>query len=426
MNQTVILNRLLDKYERSKHLFEPGATTRRVMLRVDKKELPEYVYEDAEIRDAMNTAAKELEQMGLIQLQWLPGRPVISAVILNLDRVMQCYHRTGRVHPRVLAGEVCDRVRTALAGSCTDWIVAWRDAICADALGSCRVPAFCKGDLSLLEDLLKALDVYDRLQGACMTMRAFSSRCYHDTKYFERNIRDLFLRIAQKYHSGLAESNAQGEMGIRDQLAYLGIYARPELYELSGDVTVKTGAGTIDLSSAAPYGLALPSTLVDSILEFDLSRVKKIVFIENKTNYDEYILLELQRGELAVYHGGFLSPQKRMLFSKLAKAIPPDASVFFWADIDLGGFQMFGRLQSIVPQVSPMRMSVSDVDTYHENGLARPRDYLEKLQSAVQQNAFPLFTPVLCRLLHYGVTIEQEVFLTEHEIQEGKHAVSAP
>ena len=33
----LILNRLLDKYENSKHLTQPGASTRRVMLRIDKK-----------------------------------------------------------------------------------------------------------------------------------------------------------------------------------------------------------------------------------------------------------------------------------------------------------------------------------------------------------------------------------------------------
>ena len=45
--QSVILSRLLDKFENSKHLSDPGTSHRRVMLRVEKKELPEYRYEDA-------------------------------------------------------------------------------------------------------------------------------------------------------------------------------------------------------------------------------------------------------------------------------------------------------------------------------------------------------------------------------------------
>ena len=48
----VILNRLLDKFENSKHLSEPNTSRRRVMLRIDKRELPEYQYEDAADRDA--------------------------------------------------------------------------------------------------------------------------------------------------------------------------------------------------------------------------------------------------------------------------------------------------------------------------------------------------------------------------------------
>lgn len=71
---------------------------------------------------------------------------------------------------------------------------------------------------------------------------------------------------------------------------------------------------------------------------------------------------------------------------------------------------MFYRLQSIVPQVVPMRMSANEVDTYYKNGLSRSNDYLEKLELTLRQNEFPLFTPVICRLLHYGVTIEQETF----------------
>ena len=62
----VILNRLLDKFENSKHLSEPNTSRRRVMLRIDKRELPEYQYEDAVVRDAYNIAARELEQQALV------------------------------------------------------------------------------------------------------------------------------------------------------------------------------------------------------------------------------------------------------------------------------------------------------------------------------------------------------------------------
>lgn len=103
MERDIILFHLLDKYEKSKHLLEPGVSNRRVMLRMDKKELPEYQYQEAETRDAFNRAAEELERDGLIGVEWVKGRPVLSAVILNLAQVDRCYQTTGRV-PSQAAG----------------------------------------------------------------------------------------------------------------------------------------------------------------------------------------------------------------------------------------------------------------------------------------------------------------------------------
>lgn len=78
MTQKLIISRLLDKYEKSNHLYNPGTSNRRVMLRVDKKEFPEYDYENASTRDAINAAAKDLEQQGFVFIEWLTGRPVLS------------------------------------------------------------------------------------------------------------------------------------------------------------------------------------------------------------------------------------------------------------------------------------------------------------------------------------------------------------
>ena len=93
MDQNVILSRLLDKYENSKHLSQPGVSARRVMLRTEKKEFPEYRYEDASVRDICNRLAIELEQKGWVTLEWVKNRPVISVIALRLDHVMECYRQ---------------------------------------------------------------------------------------------------------------------------------------------------------------------------------------------------------------------------------------------------------------------------------------------------------------------------------------------
>lgn len=409
--QGVILNRLLDKYENSKHLSEPGTSTRRVMLRVGKKELPEYIYEDAAIRDSYNEAALELEKQHLVQLEWVKARPVLSTVILRLDRIMPCYAAAERVHPRVRAKQVTDAVRIGLDGVAVPWIAAWREDVCKSADEQMKVPAFCKKDDASLRDLLGVLRGYAALSGS-ITMRAFSSRCFSDTKYFERNVRDLFLTIARKYDTELALACDENELGEREQLAFLGIYARPELYELAGNCTIQTSQGSICIG-AAPYGLALPSTLVDFIMEIDLTAIRSITFIENKTNYDAYVMSEKQPEELVVYHGGFLSPQKKRLIASIAHAASETMKIRFWADIDTGGFRMFRHLQELIPSLTPMRMSGKFVDSFHEHGLARSEAYLSSLRIDVENGKYPLFRDAIERILNYGVTIEQETFLNE-------------
>lgn len=409
--QRTILNRLLDKYEKSRHLHEPGASTRRVMLRVGKNELPEYVYQNADIRDAYNEAARALEAQQLVWLEWVKGWPVLSTVILRLEQVMPCYAAAERVHPSVRAKQVADRVNGELEGVDVSWIAAWKEDVCKAAAERWKIPAFCRKDAESLQALLRAFREYSALPGG-ITMRAFSSRCYSDTKFFERNVCDLFLKIAREYDAELAFACNEQELGVKEQLAFLGIYARPELYELAGNCTVLTNRGSICIG-AAPYGLALPGTLVDFITAIDLAGIGCITFIENKTNYDEYVMAEMQPDELVIYHGGFLSPQKRRLVTLLAHAAPETAEMRFWADIDLGGFRMFRHLRELVPSLMPMRMSGECVDSFREHGLERSDEYLAALKKEAAEGKYPLFQDAIERILTYGVTIEQEAFLNE-------------
>lgn len=182
-------------------------------------------------------------------------------------------------------------------------------------------------------------------------------------------------------------------------------------YELSGHCTIQTINGNICIDAASPYGLALPSSGIDAIRSFDLTGVKRIVFVENKTNYDEFILSELKPQEIAVYHGGYLSPQKRKFFQKIAEAIHDQIEVVFWADIDLGGFRMFEQLQTIFPSLLPMRMSSEDVINHYVTGLKRSENYLNEVQTALDNKKHLLFQNAMEKILEYGVTIEQEAFL---------------
>lgn len=409
IEQAVILNRLLDKYENSKHLTEPGTSTRRVMLQVEKKELPEYRYEDAAVRDAFNEAAVTLRDKQMVTLDWVKGRPLLDKIVLNLANVTACYTQLGRVHPQERAERVKTLVSGALESVTTQWILAWGMDICADAK-RLKVPTAYKEHDELLLDLLRSFQEYDALSGD-ITMRAFSVKCFSDSKYFERNVQNAFLKVARTYCGELSAVCAEAILGEKEQLAFLGIYARPEHYELAGDCRIYTPWGMLNAAASGNCGFVLPSTLVDAIGKIEINSVSCVTFIENKTNYDAYITSEMQPEELVIYHGGFLSPGKRKLITKILNGVTQTATIRFWADIDAGGFRMFQQLQELLPSVIPMRMSGEFVKQFHNSGLPRSKEYLSVLREDMENGKYPLFHDAIERILEYGVTIEQEVFL---------------
>ena len=219
------------------------------------------------------------------------------------------------------------------------------------------------------------------------------------------NTQSLINLLQMVYH------NVKHYLGEKEQLAFLGIYARPEYYELAGNCLIRTQRGALDVNASGRCGLALPSTLIDAITEIEMRSIECVTFIENKTNYDEYIASEKQSGELVIYHGGFLSPQKRQLFALIANGADATSNIRFWADIDKGGFQMFEQLQELIPTLAPMRMAGEFVEKYHEYGLVRSEEYLSALKADLESGKHLLFKDAIEKVLRFGVTIEQEAFL---------------
>lgn len=410
MERDVILGRLLQKYEKSMHLLQPGRSHRRVMLRAEKKDFPEYDFENASVRDSFNAAAEDLERRGAVSLSWRVPGVVLTSITLVLDSVGEAYELAGRQHPGRRAQDVISAVGSGLGEVSTPWIGRWKETVCRQAAETYQVPGYCRDGLSFLSGLLTALRCYDLLPGSGITVRAFSIRCFQNSKEFERTYQNEFLRLARQYDDGLSAVCGEQELSQRDQLAYLGIYARPELYELAGRCTVRMESGTVDLAPFYPLGIALPSTQVEHVLAFQMDGIHRIVFIENKTNYDEFLQSEMSPDTLAVYQGGFLSPAKRRMFQALGRDAGADTEVFFWGDVDLGGFQMFAQLQEIIPALKPMRMSAEIVRQFCRQGLARPQTYLDRLQQALENGRYPLFSDAIQAILELGVTIEQEVF----------------
>lgn len=410
VEEKVIINRLLDKYEKSQHLLSPHLSNRRVMLRVEKNELPEYNYENAEIKDKYNSAAERLKKYELISIEWIKGINRIDKLILNLEYIENAYNFVGRSHPFKETEEFCQIIEKSLKNVRIEWIAKWRDSVCDNMRKTLKLDNDCKKGKDFIMKLVKAFSEYDLLNDD-ITMRAFSSKCYGDTKIFEKEIKDVFLKIACKYDITFQNICAEDDLSVKDKLAYFGIHTRSEIYEFSGNISLITENGKLDFSVLDNCGAAIRSTIVPFIKSFDMSNISKVIFIENKTNYDEYIASQSKDNTLIIYHGGFMSPQKRRFISKVFENAEEKTEFLFWADIDLGGFEMFYKLTEIIPRLKPSNMSADVVCKHHIYGLERNEKYLQKLQEAKTNNKYPLFNDTIDMILKYRVTIEQESFL---------------
>ena len=426
--ERILLGLLLEKYEGSKVcLAHPEKATVLPQINFENsykkklnqkkskykmEKLLDYQTTNSSVLHAYNEAAEHLQQLGFLQIEYDSGGAMLKVLRLQLSKVEQAYAYLGLASPRQQVETWVGHL-AAFAGSEVAWLKTWQERETALVLTEHKLSAEQKKLLDKLPLLCRSFQRYVEQQGQPITMRSFSIKCFNDSKFFEKVVCDDFLKIAVQYDEELNELQEESELrqeplGKGEQLACLGIFVRPEVYELSGCCQILTDKGMLDLQACYPYGLGILSTSLKDKLKFNLSGIKKIICIENKTCYDEFLLQEMDRTTLAFYLGGFASPFKSYLLAKLQEAAAPDMVVYLWSDIDMGGFKIFNQLQEIFPQLRPYRMGVAELDQYAAYGLARNEQYLSKLQQS--QGKYPLFVKVIEKILQYGVTIEQEVF----------------
>ncbi len=408
--KTSILADLLEKFEKSKHLKAPHSSQRRVTLSKEKGELKGYNWENLSSLEQFRQEVQYLEEKNLVFVEWEVKNKVISLVVLNLEQVEDSYTLLEIPPPWVLREQGLSVLREELRGISSPWMREWLDFHIQQLENTWKLPSFLKKGEDYATGLFSLLRYYDSFPESGATLRSVSVEVFQNSKTLERVYLEDFLKICREFHPELAEIQKTEGLSQKEQLLFLGITPRGELFEISGRVKLITTSGVLDVGSMGRWGLALSGFSCDSIESMDLSRIKEVFFIENKTNF-EHMIQKQRKDTLFLYHGGFFSPSKGKFFQKISEHLTPEMKVYFWGDIDLGGFIMFQRLKNLIPRLVPYEMGVVEVEKYKEFGLHREESYLKKVKFALEEEKFPLFQEVLEKILEYGVTIEQEVFL---------------
>lgn len=398
-----VLSALLKKYEKSKHFN--GTSNRRVLLQNEVKFPDSDSLDYPEFVDEMCV----LERLGFINIEWTRKSRVISRISLDLSDLKAAYKYANFRDKKEAIAEVCKAISKSLAQIHDGWINQYLDCELNKISSQSKLVGLWGEGFDLISDVLKALELIYALNGKEISIRAASVSLYSDSKRFERCIKKYIVSITLKNHPLFVENDVS-ELDDRDVLAQVGIILMPEVFEFCGNLRINFKNGTVDYSPIRS-GSCISGNCLDEIVSVDLTDIDRILFIENKTNYSEFCLNSKDPRLLVIWHGGLYSPARGKFF-KLISNVVASQKALFWADIDLGGFNMFVRLKkNIFPNLEPLNMDIKSFEKHKAMGLERGDDYLKKLSKLKDKLEYSMFFDIIDAIIDAGVTVEQESFL---------------
>lgn len=407
-----LVSALLDKYERSSFFYTDTRPTRRIMLKLydgGQTEFPQYDIEQYEKRSVINFAVQALYETQLLSYRWMKGEEnhIIAEVWLNFENISFAYSLIGR-QPK---GDVVDEVCLELLNSIDKVRSGWAKQFLSDtydfisrkrSVGN-RLPV----DRSERSDLLRAICFIDHMGDLEMLERVFSLQCFGDSKRFEKAIRARLLGILSKYLD-YEDDNTDEEL-----LRQVGITKYPEQLEFCGQVTMSFDNGTIDFSHLIFGGVVNSKDFQRGQLGISPT-IERVISIENRANYIDYIYNQKNDHELVVFHGGQFSPAKRKFLLAIVASMSSNSQWYHWGDIDYGGFSMLARLRrEIKEDVKPYRMNETELIRYSSLTASAQSKYIEKLHGLKRHSELDDCLSCIDYMIENSVKLEQEAMITD-------------
>lgn len=419
----IILNGLLDRYERSR-LFREGSSSQRIFLRPMKERPFSDWMNQADRKQTFLETLQELKRRGLIDFEWVrfeQGNLVERIWLITEEAALQnCYALAERVSKeeklRVFAQMIWEALAAMPEGDIASFLAGQMSILTEKK----RIPRyFFPEDMDGLRnrrllEFLRFLAETGEKSGEEYQIRVVSQQLFGDSKYFERELRSAVLSVLRQI-----AKNVGIEEDIPDDdtlLAERGLVKWPEWIEFTGALTVELDDGEILSFREHRFGAAVNAQTIHHIKCVRAENIRVVTSIENKANYVWYCTHAKRPDELVLYHGGFFSPTKGQWLRAVYRAVSeaaPDVVFRHWGDIDLGGFRMFRRLRNeIFPEVIPYRMDRETLMTYEDRcGKIEQQRYLDALEALLTQDDYELFHETIRYMLEKQIRLEQEALI---------------
>ncbi len=395
----LIINKLLDIYENSAHAMD-RESNRRVMI--NPCQLDGYDCTDYEYIKLLNEALEKLSDIVLCEYDKRRNR-LISRIILPTDKITQAYEYVGRTDIKANSRNISSVLQKTADTVDTEWIKTFLKTELSNLEKKRRTSAILESSVMLTENICKVLECIDKDE---YLMRTLSVKCFNDSKYFEKHLKNKLVSIAKRYEPEIVSTASDEDLADKEILNQIGIITAPEIFEFCGGCSFEIENNNIDIS-LFKKGYCINSESADMVSGFHLDGIRRILFVENRTNYRQLVADGVEPDTFLIFHGGFYSPARGRLFKRIYSAANSNTEFLFWGDIDLGGFLMFERLRRhIIPTLMPYKMDCETFMSVVDNGVRNHSEkYFEKLQ---QYECAYEFEDVKRLILEYKMTIEQE------------------
>ena len=389
-----ILKCLLDTYENS--LLSTGENKRTIQIefRFTKTSIPSYFDESSDEYESIHVLMKLLESKKFIRIIWKDNKQdyLIQKVRLMTDHIEEVYQYAGRKPKRGLEEE-----NIALLRKYLDTEAPVTAAFVRYLLERVQNHQSVKEYIALenmkeTEKFLRTCVLVEKNRKPCY-IREFSIMHFQDSKYFEQ----MEGRVAKVFRQFCGE---YAEMDLSELLAEYGIYRTPNYVYFKGNARISIGEEAVDLS-LLKQGIGISGEDLSGIRFSDLSRIEKVITIENLTSFFRY----WEEDSLFIYLGGYHNRIRRALLKMVYETIP-DAEYYHFGDIDAGGFSILLdlRKKTGIPFMS-YHMDLDTLKQYRQyaKGLTESdRKRLEKIGKEKE------FCGIISFMLEENIKLEQE------------------
>lgn len=383
--QKITINKLLDKYEKSKTFTGDNQVNQSFERKVGEL-FPKY-NDDAEYElfCDVNEALKLLEKLGFVHLK-IQKNGIIVKVALNVQKLNECYFYVGR-KPKKEENEWLFEVMQQFSGK--DILDKYFEVQKTKIARNQKVEYFDGSQedyLELLEFVVKILENEEE-----QYIRDFSIRIFQDSK-----------RAGQLANKAQALLFQYGDYQDKDSvLEECGIVKTPTYVSMKGQAILVLGEQTLDLSQI--HGDVALSTA--SLKELSKIQVlgKRVVTVENLTSFHDYEGTD----DFVIYLGGFHNKVKRAFLMFLYEK-NSEKEFRHFGDIDAGGFYIFEHLKAKtgIP-FKTLYMGVEMLVKYKSQTKRLTRNDRQRINSLIaRENEY---NDVLEYMLEHDCKLEQEV-----------------